>query len=625
MKTWISFLIVPLGLSAWGDSGDVSTKVETGGGVTYFESEDHPMKMDWDNWTFCWGANAKSKTHSGDSAVSGSSENSGTIDSYANVEGPLSRMLVNRLQWESKFNKEDMTFRINIHRKIGANQERQERSTCTTHDWKYKVNKAQSKVETSVKLHVPDNVWVMRIKTLINHSGYRPVIDSSRPMPIRESSQVQETKGFELDGYQYFFTRPGEDFQIALNIDEKQVKDIDLVTSIEVTFVGHNRCEQTFQEVFGNEKLATSDKVASAAREAFEKMEASLDRKDQATIGDLHRTTLLIGCLMNRNVADGILYHNDTTQVQKLMSEVQSFRQRVTDRTLQDPSYKRAGDALKLLTQMSLASLTSNVLEHVQPFCEKIPIFNRSSGQKIGYKRGFVQIGENLKQARNLLGGAGFTRYFSDLFAKYQFASLSGRTHAQLMSDPVTRQNIVELSNLFEANNKVLVAHKISSLLAEMPGLKPNVVVVGLAESALKMEATVGRLHSAFTRELDKLAARSATRPDLKNFDTDIRALDNSTKSMQANLQALLALVDKAEGGPIASDFANATQGILTIGGNFWLAQVYGGYFADFLASIDPDFRSAREKKSVEANGTYKQLALEEVKSCLTAYSSLNN
>lgn len=625
MNPFILATLILAGSVAIAESGDVSTSASTNGEVTYFESEDHPMKMDWNNWTFCWGANAKAKTENSRGSEQGSNDNSGSLEAYANVEGPLNRMLANRLQWESKFDKQDMVFRINIQRTLGTYQERQVRSTCATHDWKYKVNKAESKVETSVMLHVPDNVWVMRIKTLVNKSGNLLRLDHSRPMPKKEGYEVQTEEGFLLAGYQYFFTKPGEDFKIALSINEKEVKDIDLVASIEVTFIGQNRCEQTVREVLGNEKAVTSAQIANEVRSAFDRIAGGLNSKNQSSVDSLHRATLFIGCLMNRNISDSILFNNDATQMQKLMTEVQDFREKVNNQLISDPQYKEVGDALKLLTQMSLTSLTSGVLEYVKPFCQKIPIFDASLGKTIGYKRGFVKIGENLKHIRALLGTAGFTKYYADLFTKYQLAMLNAQTYAEVAADPIRRAQLIELGNLFDANNKVLVAHRISALLVELPALKPNATVLALAESAQKMEAVVGLLHSSFSRELDSLSLRSPLKPKHVSFDSDIRELDLATKKFSENLQLLLSLVDKEEGGPMASEFAEATQRILTVGGNRWLANVYGGYFADYLASLDPDFQAARAANAVDTEGNYKQQALEEVTSCLTAYSSLNN
>lgn len=620
----LAMLNFGLAQTVWAGDGDVESSVTSSGGVTYFEEEDHPMKMDWSNWTFCWGANDKSKTYNQDAEQQkAEGENHGSLDNFTPVDGPLARMLVNRVQWDNQFDKREMVFNVNIKRQIGASQHRSEDSTCTTHSWDYKVNKASLKATTSVELRVPTGVWVMRIKTLINRGGYRPVISRARALPANTNAKVEESKDFVLDGYQYFFTRPGEDFKISLDIDDRQVHDIELVASFEVRFAGQNNCEEAIRDVLGNQPLMTSTDLSGRVTTALSQIENGLSAEsDKSGVENLHRATLFIGCLMNRDVADGLLYNNDSGQIYNLMNSVESFQTRVSEKQIHVDAYKSVGDAMKLLTQMSLASLQANVLDSVKPYCERLPLFDRSTGQRIGFERGFLKIARNLKQVRSLLGDNGFSNYFARLLQTYQTSLIGRGTYAQIASTPKTQAELVQLMNLFEANNKVLVAHRISGLLAELPQLRLTATVVALAQGAQQIEMLTTRIHNGLAREFDHFIARSKGTPNIEAMGTDIRALAAAESKLRDNALKLLQLIDNEEGTFVTSRFTTSIEKIIQSGSNGWLNHVYNGYFSEFLEGIDPDFKVQREAGAIDEDGNYKRQALTEVQECLIGISS---
>jgi len=625
MKKYLvpTFIALVMVQAACAHEGDVSTDVAIGGGVTYFEEEDHPTKMAWDNWTFCWGADAKSKTENLNSKGDNARGRVGALEDTLRVGGPLGHMLVSKMEWDTQFDKKDMVFKINIRRQVGANRYAETRSTCTTRNWRYKVNKLTAKVNTKVDLRVPPNVYVMRIKTLSNGSGHDAIINRVRAMPIQENAAVRHQANFALNGYQYFFTRPGEDFTISLDIDENQVKKLDVVASYEVTFVGQNRCDQAVRDLFGNSPLITTRDLRGRAREALAAVENGLS--EDSGHEELHKAVLFIGCLMNRDLADGILYNNDAGQVQGLLTEFLSFERQVNNKINSMDSYKRIGDAMKLLTHMAIASLQANVLDSVKPYCEKLPVFDRSNGAQVGLERGFIKIGRNLKMARELLGNNGFSSYYARLLEIFRSATANGRPYDQILNDGDLRSHVIELAKLFDANSKVLVAHKITGFLAELPNLRPTATTVRLAQSAQTIEVITARLHSRFAREIDRFVSKSAKVPDDVDMNMDIRKLSEAETEFHDSATRLIQLVDSKEGGYVTSEFTRATEGIVTSGTNGWLAKVYNGYFADYLEGLDPDFKAAREAGGVDDHGNYERKAISEVQKCLVGFSSNND
>lgn len=609
------------------ENGTVETTASNESKVIYFHEEKHPTKMDWESLTLCWGANSDAGNHEASSDKNSSAASSGKLDSNIFVNGPLGRMLANQLEWNSYFDKKDFTFNVNIKRTIAARIDMHEESTCTTHDWSYKVDKVSDQVVTSVQLTVPQNAWVMRVKTLKNLSGQEAVIVRARSMPAVQYQKADFRDNIDLNGYQYFFTKPGEDFKIQLIFKDENVKNVELMASFEVTFIGQNRCDQVAKEITGDAQALTSGEAAKNIEIGLKNIENIFQNSNVYENADtLNQSVVFVGCLMNKSVSDSLLYNNDAEDISKLLNSLFSFESRVHERLLKQKINPDGGEALTLLTQMSIASLAINQMESLKPYCQKFSVFDSETGKKSGTQPGYVRMVKNLRKARAVYG-SGFTSYFKQVNELHQSMVAGAKTYSDLLNDSRRRDRVLLFAQALQADNKLMVTHHITSLLLKLPDLKATATTVNLARSAQNLEHLVARLQGYFFIEFELIADRDETPFRKINFDEIIRSLEKEEKVFIESLHKLLSLVDLNEDGEIASRFKAASQDfIMTIipRSKSWLSSVYQGYFVEFLALLDLDFARDLKTNSLNEKNNYQTKTFEEISECLANFSTVD-
>lgn len=607
--------------------GDVNTEVKGSGTARFFYEEHHPTKMNWDNWTFCWGANAKSRDGKSKSEEEVSRNNQGSLTTKSYVEGPFSKMVTSELFWKNNFNKKDFVFTIDFKRSIGKDRSERINSTCTTHDWSYKVSNVDTEVSTSLRLRVPENVYVLRLRTNQNDPTRKISIRNVRSIPKSQMvAPIVNSEGIELGGYQYFFTKPGEEFQIELKFNDNDTKDIELIASIEVTMIGQNRCDQVIRETLGDANALTRAGSDKAVRAAFYSIEEKLKSGESPeNIDSLNRSAVLVGCFMNQSIADGILYNNNAGEVRGLLDSVSEFQRHVD--LIRGDKFQSVKTALATLTKMSMVSLSSNVLDSVKPLCSKRPVFDPQTHQKIGYKRGYVTMAENLRQVQSL-AGTGMAQYYRDLLGKFQSAMGAGKTYGELMADSETKAKLERLYQFYRANSKAAVSARIYGLLDDVPTLKRTAELVRMYNAALQVKLLSDKLNSLFGHEFLKLGISFKGRPDFAEVEKDITKLSEQTEILLDSVGKNLTLVDADSTGYVGGQFVNAVQDILTrffAGYGSALANTYDGYFREFLAGLDPDFKKALDEGKIDKNEKYERPFHDEVVKCLVGYSSKEN
>jgi hypothetical protein len=621
----------------------VNTEASASGGVTYYHEEDSPSKINWKKWAFCPGRNSKSETKDYTGDVMRSNNNSGEIITKGPDDGPLA-LLTSKLNWSAVFDESELIFRVLIKKEIGQNRTTATRTACFTHSWDYKVNAVTSEVNTAVKLLVPNNVWVMRIKSDSNLVKQHIQILRGRRMPDQHKGQsvVSDALAIASNGYSYYFTKPGEEFEIKVNFKDSNLRASELIASIEVNFIGENRCKKTVSELLGHSYSWSDGKIASQVQKSLSLIEQGLvGARSSSNNGDqFDKSTVFIGCMMNEDVANRVMFHNDIDEIKNLLNTIQQYREKATELQLKTPGHQSSGDAMKLVTQMALVSLSSNILEGIKPYCAKSPIFDIKSGKQIGYEHGYVVLARKLRSAQAALGlekGApGFSAFYTKLLETYMSFVNTGRSYADLASKPTSRMRLAQFAELFEADNKVLLLDQALMQLSALGRLKPNADLVGMANELVNVEQLTTSIHHKFVMELERYIKGDQGVPSVNGWSEEIESLRIHSEKLRHHLDRLLELIDLDAGGFVAGKFREATTEILTeflYGPADWLKDSYGGYFKEFLATLKPAIsvgdQNAKQKKEVINKQSlddefFFKAGFKEVTSCLAKSASRN-
>ncbi len=336
----------------------VSTSVKLSGSASYGYEEHHPLK-----WG-CLGKNSKSafdydkgeevtyQTNQGSAAISN------TIDEGHTIQNKIENQSVD---WNFNFDKEDYSFHLKFKKNVGNGIEFHNRRHCNTRSWHYKIDSATSKVNSSVSIVVPSNVWIVEIENLtVRNVGHDPKFKIKNVYSKRNG-------GLELGDetiyrpIHYFYVSPGDEITLELEFDDTG-SNIDLISELKVTFFGYNRCDQIIKASLGDDQESfSSDRILSA-------LKSGLNSNNQNGVLPQRRQTMLfLGCLTARPTIQKLLFNNDINDLKSILASIESINREVIfnwknnsirayDHILADISYIR-----KLLFNSDINDLKSSL------------------------------------------------------------------------------------------------------------------------------------------------------------------------------------------------------------------------------------------------------------------------
>ena len=537
----------------------VTTTVNASGSVRYFHEEKHPTKMDWGKWTFCSGALTKTEEFRSNSQEFQSDQNEGESQMFADVHGPLGKILANNLSWKSAFKEESSTFHINIRRQISSNSSAQDSSVCVTDDWKYVVDHATTTVHTSVKLTVPNGIWVMRIKSIGN--GVKTKVTKVREVPIYTTSPVNENNsGVPLNGYQYFFTQPNEKFEITSTFSDAQARDLDIVASYEIHFISDTRCDELLKDSLGSSDVAQIRNFSQAVKNRLQSYENEISQgSEQVGIESLSQSTLFMGCLMNPKVTKKILYYDNILQMKELVSVIENFRINIGNIIAKKPYLKSYLDIGDTITLMSQAKLTSNVIAHLKPYCTPVPVWDLTTKEQIGSIPTYRRLSSNFNKALALLGPEGYGPYFKKVYPILR-KIMDGRTYAEIKNNPELMSKMKEFDQMLGDLDKLQNMQMVSKYLERLGNFQPTEDLVSITYLVYDLERLISILQGTINFRFMFVGLGYDTKVSFDKIDYYLESTDQKMRQLIQRIKNVQKIVALDENQEVAGKFLNAIE-----------------------------------------------------------------
>lgn len=586
----------------------VDTEVTAAGAASYFYEEHHPTKMDWSSFTLCWGKNSDSQNDRFQTAATSRNANSGSWTVFNDVNASRGRLtsLVNQnLEWNSVFDQREYVFHVRFKKKVGDTVRIRSESTCSTRSWQYVVDEANSKIVTSVRLVVPTNTWVLRIRPQVNIASAISTIEKVSAIGSVDHTPESAAGSITSDGTHYFFVKPGDEVKITLTHEDVR-SSLELLADYEVTFIGHNRCEKAvddFKALAGQSARVPIKK--ELVDQGFRRILDGVRDGQLANEAGIHEGLLFLGCLTSDAVVGKVLYENDTHQILSILDGVQAASDELEDRLTSAPANTRERARMterlkpfKVVVEMARYAVSESTLRSIAPLCERYPyiVNHRIRGNMTGYffmrqKMDSVAIKLGLAP-RAGEAASGIDRYFRQLVDSMGRAS--GHTYSEFIR--ARRSEIMSLAQDYEANAKLAVLESAIGEVDQLPGLRPTRNIEDMVKGLRSLKDAIHRINREFYRQIDLFANEAPQRVDVSLLAQAVADFETAFKQTQENFQAVYRLVDVNDNNITRlANTLGALESIHLREAEIWLNSKYGGFLAGFV-----QFHRGRSQDALE-------------------------
>lgn len=567
----------------------VQTEVGAFGKSSYFYEEHHPTKFDWDTMTFCLGKNSHADSGNYKADEQKSSQNRGKLGVYTGIDGPntrLSQLLNQRLEWESVFDDKDYVFHVQFKKEMGKGAYIHERNVCNTKAWYYKVDEAKSRIKTSLKLVVPQGIYVVRLRPRVNRIG--AAFTAGRVARMDDPKAEPQLEGsLEIPAAQsnYFFVQPGDEIQLKLDFNDDN-RDVDLLADVEVTFVGYNRCEKGVADMKAmagvrSESLLTKNVVTSS-------LQAVTERLQSGDFEALDKAILFLGCLTSAEVVRTVQYENNPTQIKDTLDAISDFNSR--------GDFKKAPFLTKALSNveaMARYAVARATIQGLRPLCERYPFLQDQ--KKVGDMTGYLFFRNRLDRIGRLLGllssGGSVADYYKGLLAALKPAH--GKTYADLIRN---RDEWVRFARDYQAGNKVSPIEQAMSELNRLPPIQPTRALVTLAQGLKNLRQVSRAINIDVLNLIDGLQSASPGRTlNLQQMTANVNIFNVEFARTQAAFKDIYQMVDGESAQLFSENLASMNESHVDAVKQYF-AKTYGGFLLKFVNSQnDQSAISAKE------------------------------
>lgn len=593
----IAALILQLFVFApsWAQSPE--TEIEVEGRGSYFYEEHHPPKFDFSTMTFCGGRPSESENANFELQREIRKGNSGNWDAYMNVganKGILQTLINQKLSWNSAFDSKEYTFNVRLKKQAGRGAETTHRNTCNTRTWRYKMDAARSKFNSSVRVAVPDHVYVVRVRSTMGQTlGVQAQIKKVMPIGSMDNAP-QMLEGLAIgDGTRYFFVNPFDEIGIQVSHDDVGA-DVNLVADFEITFIGHNRCEKGIDEFktlsgIRREDVLTRDVIAKA----FTTVAEGLEKKAPVAEENLHRTLLFLGCLTSQSVAKSLIYDNGAKQTNEILNGFADFKKRIVEIGRKSTTAGQSVQHYEVLEVMARNVVATSVVRGMKPLCQRYPFV--SDNRVAGYVTGYLMFRHRLDLIDTVLGHGEIGKYLQGIISSME--QMNGHTYASLMRD--RKAQLESLISDYEANRKASLIEEGERQFQMLPPVEPSRDVVGMSVEMAAMKKLILRVNEEFIRQIDLFAINSQAQLDLTHFK---KAVDDFTKSearFQRHLKNTHQIFADENAGAFGHVMRNLNDRHIEVTRQ-WMKDRFGGFLSKFAEFQQGQIGNADTAKELE-------------------------
>ena len=569
---------------------EVQTEVRMAGDASYFYEEHHPVKFDFKSFTMCWGKHSQTEADSSkgeDLVIRGSQ---GSQNLMSRINGGRSRFdeVKNQsLDWQSEFDRSDYSFNINIKKRVGNSQTLVQRNTCSTRTWNYRIDRATSRVESSLSLLVPDNVYILEIEKL--QQGNLPSLtsfvaekvyvgdESTGQMEIRQMETVQIGRNIN-----FYFVKPGDEIKLK-TVFADQGSNVDLMASLKVTFFGHNRCDKIIDDAIKNS--GGGDGIDQHLIERYFDVNFGR-RQDGSILEEESREALnVLGCLTSPKVIEDLLYRQNIVEIKGILDSILKLSVIQDTKRLQLFSETREVSDLYLFLsaaeKMARQAVSQSVLNAMGPMCELVPVFN--PGGKNYTVTTYLHIKVLLERISILLNKSeSGESQFADVYGQFaeQLARLPFRTYSEFSEGDVKK--VMEIFSWFVNSNKMIVVNQMMEYINRIPTDVPQTAELNRFEMAA---SDLFRTTEAFQIEVTRYAMDVGKRSDREIDIKTILKLSEEVSSATTEFVEALAVYQRQFSGRLAREFANSVRvvyGVHFTNTDDDLRDLFGGFFKTF-------------------------------------------
>ena len=583
----------------------VSTTVKSSGKGSYFYEEHHPTKFDASSFTFCGGRNSKSETANDKNEEEVFTSNKGNKTFFNNISTNKTRLkqfLNQQIEWDNFYDDKDYSFHVKFKKKVGAGQTLTQRNTCNTRTWKYRVDTAKSEVNTSVKIVVPENVWVVQIKKIVNKNI--PIEVRYKAKKVYQKAVAQNTlvqsEGAELDkDIKYFFVKPGDEIQLETSFVDIKT-NFELIADFKVTFVGHNRCKSIIKQA-----MTEGDKSDKAIILSQDIIESKLSgafaiNKDGSFPQKTHNSLLFLGCLTSKPQVESLLFENNFKQMEVLLDGIEKFYEKASRKMIQSTNETKDVSIipfLRVVDIMTRYSLATSTLSAMKPMCDMYPYV--VNGKKVGHITAYLLARQKLDLIKELLNTSdkSKTPQFASYFDEFsnELSKLPKMTYAELYNK--SQELLEPLIIDYEANNKFQVVVELLSLADSLPPFRKNRQLAEFYQSLSEVKKDVYTYNKEVNYQVDRIVSQGNDAIDFNELRSLSKKQLSSSRELVIKFTSLYDLFD----GEYANAFAEALDDINEehrVVTKKWLGNKYGGFFSKYAGLYSKENNISKDEFS---------------------------
>ncbi len=610
-KRLLYIFIFLLGTTAHGV--EVSTDVRQQVGASYIIEERHPMKMNWPNFTACWGQ----QSHLSEDLVEGKASDSmqtGTQTVWVDLPGPLGRRAVQATEWSTLFNEKEYSFNIRVKRSKMGGGVVASSSSCVDSTYTYRMAASSTVLRTNLKLVVPKDVWVIRLKG-------NKIADSRAKYRIFGVQQIKRTKGDQeespakeavLDvknGYNYFFVKPDENLRLELEYQDTSAEDNPYLADVEVTFLGFNRCDRRFLTEGFNFS-------AQETRVALESVRSSVVGAEIIKSDEFHDAINFLACLTRPEAIERTIFANDLGGLPEVLATVNGYVDTFLTKEEHDSSSPHASgpegaslSALKATVEMLRLRLSYAAFMSLKPYCMELPyLAHEQHVEGVSNVRGYVYAHKRFIEMATLLGFTDKVTLEPSLaFSDFYQGLIDGlRAAASFNSDPTRTITYAELLKTVEREKWLAIfsaarAGSKKSIVDEIHYLSyglPSFAYTKTWEDYFKAIDVLDRSTDLIEAELGDFLNKLVGGSELAiNWESLLKRVAAVRLAEGQFLSAFTAAYEKIGGR--MSEMDNTVQGeqfawVMSelhsehyAVSRHWLKTQYGGVFTPFVSSVE--------------------------------------
>lgn len=574
--------LIPIFISTSIAAQTPESEMVVDGKGSYFYEEHHPMKFDFETMTFCGGRNSESENSNFVLQRQVRQGNSGDWDAYLEAganKGILQSLINQKVQWNSSFDNKEYTFNVRLKKSVGRGHEETRRTVCNTRTWRYKVDSAHSRFNSSVRVAVPDHVYVVRVRTSVgNVTNVQAAINKVRSIGGVDQTP-EELNGFQLsNGIEYFFVKPFDEISLQIMHDDAG-SDVDLVADFEITFIGHNRCEKGINEFKDLSGLSQGEHLTrDAVAKAFGVVTDSVTGRTNGAEENLHRSMLFIGCLTSETVANNLIYDNSAKQTGEILDGLDDFSKRLTklNDSKTGPAIAAANiKQLHILEAMARNAVASSVVRGMKPLCQRYPFV--SDNRIAGYMTGYLQFRHKLDVIASVLGHDDIANYLTGLVKTLE--QMTGQTYATLMRD--RKAQLISLTDDYEANRKIALVEEAERQFQLLPPIEPSRDLVGMSVEMSLMKKQILRVNAEFNRQIDLFSVNSNAALDVRYLKAAVEQFHQASTRFQRHLKVVYGVFGQENASAFGQVMANLNDRHIETTRE-WLSQRYSGFLEQF-------------------------------------------